>query len=229
MSKIGMKGYISLIALFVVFNVIAFAVPFSKTSVFFVAYVFALFAIAFQIYVFKVSFAGSGSAKSKFYGFPIAKIGVIYLAAQLILSLVEMGFASVLPMWLALVLNVVLTAIAVVGCIAAEAMRDEIVRQDGALKKDVDAMRTMQSMAAALIGLNSDDSTKEIVRKVAEEFKYSDPVTSEQSKELETELSNLLNEMRNAMIDGETEATNELGKKIISNLAERNRICALNK
>ena len=83
MNKTSTKGYIVLGLIFVVFTVIAFAAPFNKTGVFALAYIFGVIAIAYQIYVFKISFTAGGDAKSKFYGFPIAKVGVIYLLAQL--------------------------------------------------------------------------------------------------------------------------------------------------
>ena len=95
--KKNIKGYIILAILLVVFSVIAFAAPFSMKAPFWIAYVCGVIAIAFQLYVFNVAFANGEDVKSRFYGFPIAKIGVVYMIVQLIVSLIEMGTAFIVP------------------------------------------------------------------------------------------------------------------------------------
>ncbi len=229
MSKNRLRGYITLAVLLAVFSVVAFAAPFSKTAVFWLAYVFGVIAIAYQIYVFQISFAEGGSVKSKFYGFPIARIGMLYLTAQLIISLLEMILAALLPVWAAVIVNVFPIAFAVVGCIAADVVRDEITRQDVQLKKNVSNMRALQSMSAALAGQCNEADIKEIVRNMADEFQFSDPVSSEQTKDLEQELQNQMNEIQKALVDGDLAAVKTLCGKILGSLAERNRLCALNK
>ena len=56
-----------------------------------------------QIYTFKLSFKEGESVNSKFYGFPIARISVIYIMAQLVVSFVFMALSSVAPWWLAII------------------------------------------------------------------------------------------------------------------------------
>ena len=229
MSKNKVRGYITLAVLLIVFSVIAFAAPFAKTVVFWLAYVFAVIAIAYQIYVFRISFSNEGDAKSKFYGFPIARVGVIYLIVQLVISLIEMVLAVFLPVWAAVIVNVFPIAFAVVGCIASDIMRDEIVRQDMRLKKDVSNMRALQSMSAALVGQCNDADLKKTIQNMADEFKFSDPVSSEQTKDMEQELQSQMNEIQKAVVDGDSVSAKTLCSKILGSLAERNRICALNK
>jgi hypothetical protein len=229
MQKNGVRGYLILVVLFVVLSVIAFAAPFSRTGVFWIAYVFATIAIVYQIYVFKISFSGEGDVKSKFYGFPIANVGVIYLVVQTIVSLLEMVVAAILPLWASLIVNVIILALAVIGCIASDVMRDEIIRQDERLKRDVSNMRGLQSMSAALVGQCADSEVRVLVQKLSEEFKYSDPVSSEQTQELEKEIKIQLGEMQRAIIDGDNQGAALLENRIRANLNERNRICSLGK
>ena len=56
MMKNKKRGYIVLAILFVVYSVIAFAAPFQMTAVFWIAYLFGVFAIAAQLYIFGISF-----------------------------------------------------------------------------------------------------------------------------------------------------------------------------
>lgn len=229
MTKNGKRGYIILAVIFVIWCAIAFAPPFHKTAVFWLAYLFGVISIAFQIYVFKISFEKGEDAKSRFYGFPIAKIGIVYLGVQLVLSLIELLCSAFLPGWIAFLLNIILLAAAFVGCIAAETMRDEIEKQDVSLKKDVSNMRNLQSLSASIASQCSNDELKSIANKIADEFKFSDPVSSEQTKAMEEDLSQIMNEIQKAVLEGDIEGANVLFSKVTPVLAERNRVCALNK
>ena len=229
MGRNKLRGYITLVVLWLVVSVVAFAVPFSKSAVFWLAYGFAVIAIIYQIYVFQIAFSEEGDVKSKFYAFPIARVGVIYLAVQLVISFIEMTFAVFLPIWLAVVVNIFPLSMAIIGCIAADVVRDEIARQDIRLKKDVSNMRELQSMSAALVGRCSSGDLKDIIQRMADEFKFSDPVSSEQTNNLEKEIRNQMNEIQKAIVDDDPESVKMLSNEILGNLAERNRICALNK
>ena len=213
----------------VVFSVVAFAIPFAHTTAFWVAYGFGALAILFQLYIFKVSFAGDGDAKSRFYGFPIARLGVYYLVVQLIVSVIEMALAKVIPTGVAVAVNVLLLALAVVGCITVDAMRDEIIRQDGALKKNVGNMRELQSLSAALVGQCADASLKPTLQKLADEFRYSDPVSSEKTQELEEDMKVQLGDIQQALVEGDSDGAKKLCGKLMGSLAERNRVCSVSK
>ena len=213
----------------VVFSVIAFAIPFAHTTAFWVAYGFGALAILFQLYIFKASHAGDGDAKSRFYGFPIARLGVYYLAAQLIVSVIEMALARVIPTGVAVAINVLLLALAVVGCITVDGMRDEIIRQDGALKRNVGNMRELQSLSSALVGQCGDEALKPMLQKLADEFRYSDPVSSEKTLELEEDMKVQLGDIQQALVEGDTDGAKKLCGKLMGSLAERNRVCSVSK
>lgn len=229
MDKNRIRTYVILGVIFVVFTVIAFAVPFSRGNVFWLGYLFGVIAIGFQVYVAETSILKGKDAKSKFYGFPIARIGVVYLAAQILASFVEMAWAFTIPMWPVIIVNVVFAALAIVGCIAAETMREEIERQDTRLKQDVSAMRELQSLTASLPGLCQDTDLKKTLQNLAEDFKYSDPVSKEETKEMETELKFLISEIQRALVDGDVKAAEGFCVRVKSALAERNRVCKLGK
>ena len=213
----------------VVFSVVAFAIPFAHTTAFWVAYGFGALAILFQLYIFKVSFATGGDAKSRFYGFPIARLGVYYLVVQLIVSVIEMALARVIPTGVTVAINVLLLALAVVGCITVDAMRDEIIRQDDALKKNVGNMRELQSISAALVGQCGDEALKPMLQKLADEFRYSDPVSSEKTQELEEDMKVQLGDIQQALVEGDSDGAKKLCGKLMGSLAERNRICSVSK
>ncbi len=231
MKKNTTRWWVILAVLLVVYNVIVFAVPFPKNAVFFVSWLFTLAAIGMQVYVVRTAFYRGEGVKSKFYGWPIARFGVMYLAVQLALGLVFMalGFTLAVPVWLPLVLYIILLGVLAVGLIASDAMRDEIVRQDTALKRDVTCMRTLQSKAASMIQLAHDEQTRKLLEKFAEELRFSDPVSSASLRDIEADLTACVDELHQALTDGDEASIPLLERKAVSVLMERNRLCKLNK
>lgn len=56
MKKNTVRWWIVLAVALVVYNVIAFAVPFERTAIFFLSWIFTLIAIAVQVYVIRTAF-----------------------------------------------------------------------------------------------------------------------------------------------------------------------------
>ena len=211
--------------------VVALAVPFPKTPAYWAAFAFGLVAIAAQVYVMKAAFQQGEPVKSKFYGYPIARIGVIYLVLQLILSFAVMalGFAFQVPVWAVVVASAVLLGVCAIGFISADIMRGEVERQDAKIKTDVRTMRALQSKAASIAGLCADDETKKALSSLADQFRFSDPVSSASVAELEASLAASVDELQAAVVDGDFAAAKQLCGKIEAALSERNRLCKLNK
>lgn len=228
MKKNAMRGYIILAILLAVFCVVAFVAPFARTTVFWLGFGFGVFALLFQLYIFKTAGA-NGNAKSRFYGFPIVRMGVYYLVAQLVISIMEMALSKVLPTWVPLIINIILAAIAIIGCITVETMRDEIVQQDVKLRKNVSNMRELQSLSASLVSQCVDETLKMTLQKLADEFRYSDPVSSEKTEDLEADMRAQLGEIQQALVDGDTDGAKRLCGKLTGTLAERNRVCSISK
>ena len=228
MSKNRLRFYIVLIILFVVLSVIAFVLPIQKTVVFWLSYAFAVIAIAFQIYVYPKAFEGP-SVKSKFYGFPLARVSTIYLIAQLVLSLVLMIAGKWIPAWISVILFVLLLGAALIGFIAAEGVRDEVERQDVVHKANVSTMRALQSKAVFVASQCEDAETKKVLDAFSEALRFSDPVSSDALADIEENLTGLVEELGNAVMDKDFESARSLCAKAATLLADRNRMCKLNK
>lgn len=221
MSKNKTRFIIVLAILFVVLSVIAFALPMGKTATFWLSYVFAVIALAVQLYAWPKAFGGEG-AKSKFYGFPIARVTTIYLVVQLVMSLVFMLAAKWVPAWLVVILFVVLLAAAVIGLISADAIRDEVERQETVRKVDTATMKALQAKAAAIAASCTDAEQKSTLDRLAEAFRYSDPVSSDATQKLEMKLEVLLDELQES-------GNPDLIRKIEATLNERNQLCKMSK
>lgn len=229
MKKNQKRLFVTLSTLLVVFSVIAFVVPFAKTASFWCGFIFGVIAIALQLYVFKVALINGENAKSKFYGFPIAKIGLIYVIVQLLISLIEMIAASALPVWISITVNFIAFAVFIIGCITAEVVKEVVVRQDVQISQNTSSMRELQVISASLIGLSSDAEVIPMIQDLVNEFKYSDPVSSDLTSTYESSLKSILGEIRNSLLEGNNDLTKELCAKVKNELIERNRVCKLGK
>ncbi|MDE6418935.1 MAG: hypothetical protein K2K87_00220, partial [Lachnospiraceae bacterium] len=183
MGKNKLRAYGVLAILLVVFSVVAFLLPFQKNAVFWLSYAFGVLAIGLQVIVLRISFAKETTVKSRFYGFPIAGVGFVYLIVQLVASVLFFCLSPITPISIPVMVFVLIIAIAEVGLITTDAMRDEIERQDEQLKSDVVCMQELRSKAASLPALCEDDELKKVLLALAEKFQYSDPVSSDVIKD----------------------------------------------
>ena len=116
---------------------------------------------------------------------------------------------------------------ALVGFVAADAMREEIQRQDAGIQKSVGNMRALQSRVRTLAGMDSGVSAQ--LAELSDAFRFSDPVSSDATVPLEKELAVMVDELQTAVSDGDDAAAAALCRRCSATLAERNRVCKLNK
>lgn len=229
MKKDTIRAGIGLGVLLILYILIAFLIPFVKTAVFWVSFVFTLIAFGVVAVSLYIAFVKNPDAKSTFYGFPIAKIGTVYWFVQLILGLLFMALGKWLPVWLAVLVYALLLGAAIIGLISAEVVAEEIHNQDAKLKKDVALMRSLQSKLNQMAAQCDNPDAASAVKKFAEELRYSDPVSSDALADIERDLTAAVEELQSAIVDGDSAATKQLCRKASGILAERNRLCKLNK
>lgn len=225
MNKVTIRAVVAVAVLLVIYNLIAFVIPFAHTAAFWASYGFTLAAIAVACASIYIAFIKNPDVKSRFYGFPIARIGVLYGGTQLIVSLIVMALALWIPWWIPTLVYAIGMGAAVIGLISAEAVVEEIQTQDVKLQKDVSLMRSLQSKVSQ-IASQTDDAA---IKALAEEFHYSDPVSCEAIADAEADLVATVDQLQAAFVDGDNEATTQLCRRTAALLAERNRLCKLNK
>ncbi len=134
MKKNSTKGYAILGILLVLVSVVAFAVPVPKTAAFWIVYGFTVIAFAAQIIIWKTAFGRGEALKSKFLGFPMIHIGIVYLAVQILVLAVFLCFPT-LPPWSSVVVCTVIAGIAAICMIAVAAGCSEIRRVEEKVEK----------------------------------------------------------------------------------------------
>ena len=219
MKKNSTKGYVILGILFVLISIIAFTVPTVKTATFWIAYVFTAAAFAAQIIIWKKAL-GKEELKSKFLGFPVVHIGIVYAIVQTVAFAVFL-FVPTLPTWSAIVVCSVIAGVSVVCMISADAGRNEIERVEAKVQKKVFYIRELQVDIELLADNESDAAVKTALAQLAERIRYSDPMSSEQLADLENKISSKVAELK------ATASKMEIITELNSLLDERNEKCKI--
>lgn len=225
MKKDFVRSALCLGVLLMLYILLAFLIPFVKTAVFWFSFASTLIAFGVTAYALYTAFLKKPDARSCFYGFPIARIGVLYCGIQLAVGLLFMALGKWIPAWLAVLVYAAMLGAAVIGLVSADAVVETIHTQDRKLKKDVAFMRSLQSKAnqmAAQCHLPE-------VQQFCENVRYSDPVSSEALAEIEGALSAVADDLQAAIVEGNNGRTCQLAQKADNLLCERNRLCKLNK
>ena len=219
MKKNSTKGYVILGILFALVSIIAFAVPTAKTATFWIAYVFTAAAFAAQTIIWRTTL-GKEALKSKFLGFPVVHIGIVYTVIQVIAFAVFM-FVPTLPTWSAIVVCSVIAGISAVCMISADVGRDEIERVEAKVQNKVFYVRELQADIELLADNESDAAVKTALTHLAEKIRFSDPMSNEQLADLENKISTKVAELKNAA------SKMEIITELNSLLDERNKKCKI--
>ena len=168
---------------------------------------------------------------SKFYGFPVFRIGVLYVVIQLALTVVIyiIGAFVDVPFWVGFLLSVLLGGAAAIGCITTDNARDIIEEIDNKTYEETKTVMFFQTDIADVLDLCKSEKARPVLAKLVNKFKYSDPVSSPETEESEVVIKNAIDDLRNSI---RTLGDDDLLQKIenIDNLlSSRNRICEKSK
>lgn len=216
MKKNSTTGYILLSIAFVLVSVIAFTIPSAKTTAFWISYAFTVIAFAAQIAIWKAALGRAESLKSKFLGFPVVHIGMVYLVVQIIAFAVFL-FAPALPVWSAIVAGAVIAGSSAICMIAADVGRSEIEQVSAKAGEGTFYIKRLQTDIESLADTETNAETKTALKQLAEKIRFSDPVRDAQITDIENRITAKISEMKSAT--DKSRIINELN----SLLDERNK------
>lgn len=216
MKKNTKLAYAVLGIVFILFNVIAFAVPTDKTITFWIAYAFTVVAFALQIGIWNAAFKVAETLKSKFLGVPIVYVGIVYLVLQLIVFAVFMFF-PLIPSWIVVIACALILGISAISLISADVARGEINRVEEKVNQKVFYIRELQADVEMLAEQEQNPEIKTSLTRLAEKIRYSDSMSSEVLADLETRILEKVTTLK--MTDNKLKIIAELDLL----LAERNR------
>jgi type II secretory pathway pseudopilin PulG len=224
------KNLITMVAVFAIILVVyilAFLlIPFNKSLSSWLAFGFTIFAFVVGTGITAFAF-GKKELKSKFYGLPIFKIGIIYVAVQLVLGIIICIIAAfvAVPFWVALLIFIIALAVFAIAFIGVSGARSAIEEIETQEEIKTQTHKVFSLSIDGIVDICEDESVKVKLSKLAEKFKYSDPVSSSETEEIEDEIAVGLDNLRGFIKSKDYSAAATKIQEIDNLLSERNRIC----
>jgi hypothetical protein len=143
------------------------------------------------------------------------------------LALFALGFVEMFPVWLAALLCVIVLGVAVVCSLTADVARDVVQKSEESQKAVTSRMMQMRTLSAGLPAMAEDSALKKALADLAEDFRFSDPVSSDATADVEKELESKLREVSGKLTGGSM--TLDEVQTIRKLLAQRNVMCKAGK
>lgn len=220
------------IILMLLYIALFFIIPFNKSTSAWIAFMFSLISIALCAIVCLYAFGKGKDLVSKYYGFPVFRLGFIYMALQVasgIIIIIIDNFASV-PFWIILSISLLLLAMASIGTITADNVRDYVKTVDN---NDVYKTSTMSDLCievSSILDICNNDKVKKHAKALKDKIVYSDPVSSEKTKSIEDEITRETEFLKSiARQEDSAELIINQIDKIINLLNKRSKICQSSK
>ena len=210
----------------VLFNVVFWCIPFPKNGTSIILYIFSLVSIIGGCSITMYAFSKGTELRSKVYGFPVFRMGYIYMIVQLLFSVAVCtvnAFIAV-PAWIAVVVSVLILGLSAIGVIATDATRDIITEQENKwaaqTAKNAEFRLNIDSIAERC----PEGELKKKLSSLAEEFRFSDPVSSDALTEIEKKLGEEVAALK-ALVTANPEEAIKKADEVHYLLADRNRLC----
>ena len=215
----------------VVFVVLTLAIPFSKPAASWWMFGFSLVSFVGGCGIALFAFAQPVELKSKFYRYPVFRIGFLYTGVQIALTLLVYvigGFVSV-PYWVGLTLSVLVLGLAAIGVITANTARDFVEETEAKTFAATKTIRRFQVDMADLLDMCKDQTVYPSLKKLAERFKYSDVVSSDATAPIEAQIKTEISELKAMIATERAEVVLAKIEAISTLLSSRNRLCESSK
>lgn len=215
------------------FNVIVFVTPsqfngLSKyDTLFWISY--AIITL-FYIIVFLCAYLTfmAKSLKKIFYNVALIKVSITALASVFVISCICMSIIPI-PEWI----GIILCSIAVVAniiLIAKTLLATEAISAiDNKIEVQTHYIRNLTAKAQILMSESRAESLKEILNKVYEAIRFSDPISSENLRDVENQISDAFDNFEKAVLSNEENLAKEISENLLSLLTKRNILCKASK
>lgn len=217
---------------FVLFNAITFLVPnevfgvtrFDKV-VFWIAYALIAAAFAMQL-VTAYIFAKASEKEKTFLKVPVLKIGYCAVVVSLIVGLAFMIF-PVLPAWVGAIVCLLVSGYFIIACVRASAAATVVSDVGEKVKQKTSFLRSATVEAENVMARAASPEIKAEAKKVYEALRFSDPMSSPELESLEREISDGLNDLKQAVLSGDNKNISIVSESLLLTIKERNGKCRL--
>lgn len=214
-----------------IYNIISFAIPFKHRGAFWPAYIFGFVAILVQIGIEALALCGKTTLREKVYAFPMFRLGFVYLAIQLALTLVFFIITIFVscPAWIAWVLGIILLGVFSILVLLTDVTRDVVEEIEEEQERQTAQIKTFRIGIDSILRRVEDKELLEKLNKLSNIAKYSDPVSNEALYDIEAEITDKITALTACVNSGDVENAKALAEQAIDLFEDRNAMCKISK
>lgn len=226
-SKMKMIALIFAIC-FVIYNVVVFVIAGFEDhgASFWISYAFMM--VAFAVLAITLFMLKSRDIQPKdwIFGFPILKHSSIYIVAEFVLSVLFMLLdLADCPWWVALVVQLIVLGVHVVLLISCFMVQDTVTQVQTKVKTATYFIKMLQVDVEMLAEKATDPALKTAFAKLAEQVRYSDPMSNEALSGIENQIKLVVDNADRCIAANDTNGALQLCDKATLLLLERNKRC----
>lgn len=213
-----------------IYTALVFVIPFNKPPVTWVLFAFSILSLAIGLSTCLFAFSKDYTLRSKFYGFPVFRIGVLYSLTQIIVSVIIFILTTFtdIPLWVGLALSLILLGISLIGILITDNVRDFVEKAESEESNTSKFLDITICHISEIYDSCKDETTRLSLQSLLNKLKHSDPVSSLKTAEKEAEITAEIIKL-DKLVDIEPNNSIDQINKIANLLSARNRICIKNK
>lgn len=212
----------------IVFNVIVFVSPSeingeSKfTDTFWIGYALVMIGFVGQLACSYIGLKDDNLTKV-FYNIPLLRVSVIGLVVSAVAGSIFMAITA--QTWIAAIVSVIVLAFVAIATIKAHAAGDIVESVEKKIKEQTFFIKTLTVDAQNLMARAGTPESKDLVKKVYEAARYSDPMSNEHLSEIEGRIGYEFRIFETAVKSGDAVAIENQAQELLILLDNRNNKC----
>lgn len=222
------QGLARTVAVALVFEAVAsvffFVVPLWHTRAFWAAYLFSWVAVGVSVAVIAWTASDSKDATSSLYRASSFTYAAVYLVAGIVVNLL-FALALDVPAWVVVVVNVAMAAALVVVAVAGNSGAALVEGDEAQTAASTSAMRQLSTTLGLIAPVVADAGLASDLAALREDVRYSDPVGTPGSAQLEQQLAAAAGALGRLVDAGDVGGARRQAQSMRALLAQRNQVC----
>jgi len=217
--------------IFAVLNVLIFVIfkpgkisnDVAKTN-FWVTYAFLVISFACQVGSIFL-FDKKNGLNAVFMGLPVFMVSIIFFVVELVVAVIFFilsAFNVQVPTAVVVVLQLLILAAYLIIAILAVLAKNHIAGLNEKIKTNVANIRNLEADVRIAMEACTNPQVKELLRKFADDIRYSDPMTTPAVEVLDVQIQTIVMDIKQAAYDGKFDLIEALVRKGTLQLKERN-------
>lgn len=215
----------------IVFNAVTFLIPSEILGInrfeqpeFWVAYSFIMLAFIAQL-VISYAFCKNDTNEKMFLSIPVLKLGYSIIALSVVVGIIFL-VVPVIPAWIGAIVCILITAFFIIAMAKANLASNVVLDVGMKIERKTAFIRSaIVEMESLISRANTGDKPE--IKKVYDAFVYSDTVSVPELAEIEFQIKNHLNDLRDAVVAGDSPVVSEEATELLSLIKERNSKCKM--